>query len=159
MTRDDDATKPLPAAEEPAVVPDTPTEPLIAPHVPVADVGTAQLDAAAVPPAPARRTGRTGLALLLIPVGVLAVVAALALGGGLFRGGAPVVEPSDSPVPTESNPASEDPADQAPADQPPPGEPAPADPGPAPAPEPPAPTEPPVEPTEPPVEPTPQPTP
>lgn len=42
MSREDDLTQPLPAAGSPDAQSDAAsTEPLIAPHVPVADVGTA----------------------------------------------------------------------------------------------------------------------
>ena len=100
MTRDDEPTKPLPAADlsGPASA-EAATEPLIAPHVPLADVSTTELSALAEPVAPRGRLG----------VGVLAVVggfaAAAVIGTVLLltltpRGGTAVPDPSTSPSPT-----------------------------------------------------------
>lgn len=165
MTRDDEPTKPLPAADEP--IPPTeplngspasadvpPTEPLVAPHVPVAEVHTAQLDAAAPPPPP-RRSNRVLIAGIVAVLGLGALVLALALFGPMITGGTtPEVEPttttSPTPTPTEEVEAPTEPA---------PVDPAPADPAPEPEPTAPEPTTPPVEPTEPPTDPAPTPTP
>lgn len=166
MAREDDPTKPLPASDQPTPSADQPTEPLgvepadvdsvtdapvIAPHVPVADVRTAQLDAAAPPPPRRPRADRVLIGVLIAVVAVGAVVFALALFGPLLsRGGTPLTPESPSPTPTPTVEV-ETPID-----------PSPDEPDPGPEPEEPAPTpEPttPVEPTEPPVDPTPAPTP
>lgn len=163
MTRDDEPTKPLPAADEPAPPTEPldgtpsaagvpPTEPMVAPHVAVADVQTAQWDAAAPPP---RRSNRVLIAGIVAVVGLGALVTALALFGPMLTGGtAPAVDPtvSTSPSPTPSE-ESDSPPEPVPDDP----EPAPVEPEPVPTE--PAPTVPPVEPTDPPVEPTPTPTP
>jgi hypothetical protein len=76
MTPDDPAgdlpTKPLP--QEPgAVAPDPgPTEPIIAPHVPVADLSTAPLTPAGAPAA-ARGPSRLGMWALVGMIAVLGI--------------------------------------------------------------------------------------
>src|SRR5690606_1450072 len=105
MTRDDEPTQPLPAADRPdAGASAASTEPLIAPHVPVADVDTAQLSSfAAEPAAPPARGGKR-----LLIVGLAAVAAAIiavAALTGLQRMGAPAPLGSTSPSPTVSSPS------------------------------------------------------
>ncbi len=144
MTRDDDPTQPLPTATSPDAPGEaTPTEPLIAPHVPVADVGTAEMTTMAPAPVPPRSGARR-----IIVVGLSAVAAAViavVLLSTLPRGETPAPVDSSSPPATPSPSVSEETVDDGtdPAPPPPPVEPAPE----------PTPT------TEPTVEPTPAPTP
>jgi|GEM_PF-3491101 Predicted membrane protein len=160
MAGNDDPTKPLP------VVGDTgaPTEPMaesmtenpaVAPHVPVADVHTAELGAAAPLPPTRRSTSGRLLAGILITVGVVAaaVLGLAFLGPLLNRGTTPVAPETATPTPTETENTEESVAPVDPGPEEP--EPAPEEPAPEPAPTTtPAPTEPPEEP-----EPTPEPTP
>ena len=142
MTADDEPTKPLPAdlSGVPASA-EAPTEPLIAPHVPVADVSTTELSALTQPVAPRGRLG----------AGVLAVVGGLAgaavIGTVLLltltpRGGAPASDPSPSPSTTVTVDTADD-SDGSDAPAPPPPPPPPAEP----TPEPTTPSEPTPEPT------------
>lgn len=151
MTRDDDPTQPLPAAGDRAGQPATAaTEPLVAPHVPVADVDTAEVAmsepmGAAPPGSGARRVFIVGLSAV-----AAAVVAVLAL-STLPRGDAPA--PIDSSPPVAPSPTEQDETVDGGTD---------ADPEPDPAPEPEPDPEPEPEPTVTPlptVDPTPEPTP
>jgi hypothetical protein len=141
----DEPTQPLSAADRPGV-PEAPTEPLVAPHVPVADVTTAQMSTLAPAERP-RGSGAKRLAIVGVVSVVAAIVAVLTI-GGLQRGGVPA--PAESTAPPAA------PSPSTPADDPGPvvEEPAPVDP----TPEEPAPTPEPTAPTEPPAEPTPEPT-
>lgn len=149
MTRDDDPTQPLPAADGSAEQADSaPTEPMVAPHVPVADLGT---DEMADLPAPIPRRS-SGVKRILI-VGLSAVAAAVVgvlLLSTLPRGEAPTPVESSSPPVAPSPTVSDGGDDRGP------------DPAPVPPPQPEPDPEPEPEPTqtpEPTVEPTPEPTP
>jgi hypothetical protein len=104
MTRDDDPTQPLPAADGTAGPPDAvPTEPMVAPHVPVADAGTA--DVAAMEPVPAASTGSGVRRAIVVGLSALAAaVIAVLLLSTLPRGEAP------APVESSSPPASPSPS-------------------------------------------------
>lgn len=148
----DEPTLPLPAADPSAGTPvDVPTEPLdpvVAPHVPVAQVTTAQVPTH-VPPERPRGSGAKWLALVGFGSVAAAVIAVLAL-GGVQQDGLPA--PSDTTAPPVA-PTPVEPAETV-LDQPapPPADPAPVEPEPAPT------TPPTPEPTTPP-EPSPEPTP
>lgn len=166
MSRDDEPTTPLPAADQPAAPaeplapteplaaaadrPDAvehPTEPLVAPHVPVADVTTAQMSTF-TSPEPARGSGAKRVAIVGLVSVAAAIIAVLAI-GSLQRGQAPAPADTTAPPAAPSPSAPEAPVVDEPA-------PAPVDPAPVEPTSPPEPTTPP-EPTIPP-EPTPQPT-
>lgn len=147
MTRDDDPTQPLPAAGGPEAQPGAAaTEPLVAPHVPVADIGTAEVVTAepigAAPPGSgAGRAFIIGMSALA--AAVIAVLALSTLPRGSTPAPADTTSPPAVPSPTVSDEIVDDGTDPAPS-------PPPADPDPEPT----------VEPTpEPTVEPTPEPTP
>lgn len=148
----DEPTLPLPAADPPAADPpaespvDVPTEPLdpvVAPHVPVAQVSTAQVPTY-LPPERPRGSGAKWLALVGFGSVAAAVIAVLALG---------IVQQDTAPAPvgTSAPPVAPTPAEPAETvlDQPAPApaDPAPAEPEPAPTPEPTTPPEPSPEPT------------
>jgi hypothetical protein len=151
MTRDDDPTQPLPAVGEPGPQAEAAaTEPLIAPHVPVAEVGTEEV--AAMTPMTQTRSGSGARRMLVVGLtAALAAVIAVAVLSTLPRDGTPVPVDSSSPPVAPSPSVTEEVVDDG------------SDPAPDPAPPPPPdPVEPPPEPTptpEPSVEPTPTPTP
>jgi hypothetical protein len=98
MTRDDDPTQPLPAADSTPGQPDAvPTEPMVAPHVPVANVATDDVPMAAPAPVPGRNSGVRRMLLVGLSAAVAAVIAVLVL-STLPRGEAPA--PVDSTSPT-----------------------------------------------------------
>lgn len=144
MTPDDAPTKPLPAVGVQNEAAAAPTEPLIAPHVPVANVATAEV--ASMAPAPVSGQGRWAKRVLIVGLtaAATAVIAVLAL-SGLQRGGIPVPGDSSAPPAAPSPSTPEENADVVTDPEPPPP---PAEPSPEPTPS--------VEPT---VEPTPLPTP
>jgi hypothetical protein len=148
MTRDDEPTKPLPTADTPTEVMTAPgevapeaTEPIIAPHVPIAEVRTADLPTVSSEPTVRRR----GAGWLL---GVLGTLAAAAVIGSIVAliivtGGPPTPAPttSVSPSPAATVATDPDPEPATPVAPPPP-----PDPG-EPTPEPTPTTEPTPEPT------------
>jgi hypothetical protein len=135
----DGPTKPLPV--EPG-----PTEPMIAPHVPIADVSTAQLD----PVAPAGRPHRSpGSWWLVAAVAVLGVVLIVVL--TMLWGNAPTPTPTVTPTPESTPTFTVPPTEGPPVDVPETPEDAPDEPAPEPT-TPPEPTDPPdPDPTETPV--------
>jgi hypothetical protein len=120
MTRDDDPTQPLPAAPDQSTVPidGAPTEPIVAPHVPIADVQTAELSAYA-PDAPGRSRGASVVLTVVVGIAAAAFVGAI-LATIFTRGGVPVPGPSSSMTPSPGVTVAIDPdADPAsPSDQP-----------------------------------------
>jgi hypothetical protein len=150
MTRDDDPTQPLPAADGTPGQPDAvPTEPMVAPHVPVANVATDDVPMAAPAPVQGRSGGARRMLIIGLSAAVAAVIAVLLL-STLPRGEAPAPvdssSPSIAPSPVESDGTSDGGTDTEPDPEPEP------EPEPEPDPEP-TPTE------EPEPEPTPTPTP
>jgi len=142
MTPDDPAgdlpTKPHP--QEPgAAAPDPgPTEPIIAPHVPVADLSTAPLAPAGAPVA-ARGPSRLGMWALVGMIALLGI-AVIVIGTLWLQSNDPAPVSTGTPTPSVSVTPSATPTDDGDDDAP-PSE-APVDPGPAPT-TPPEPTEPP----------------
>jgi hypothetical protein len=135
MSRDDDPTQPLPAADGANGQPDAvPTEPLVAPHVPVADPGPAEVPVASAP-LPATGGGARRMVILGLSVLAAAVVGVLLL-STLPRGEAPTPvdssSPPVSPSPSVSVPPVDDGSDPSPEPPPPP----PSEPSPTPTPEP-----------------------
>ena len=116
MTPDDrlgeEPTRPLPVETD--RTPTGPTEPVVAPHVPIADVATAPLDPVAAPIAGARRERPRALTGGLVSaVAVLGIVVIVVL-TMYFQGRDPVPVstpfPSQSPSITVSPPPTEAPA-------------------------------------------------
>lgn len=136
MTRDDDPTQPLPAAAGDAPKDAAATEPLVAPHVPIAQPAT--VEAATV--APASVAPRRDASKRVLIVGLTATAAALTAVVVLST------MPKGEPVPLESSTPSVSPTPSAPPETDVATDPAPAPPPVDPVPEP-TPTVPAPEPT------------
>jgi hypothetical protein len=145
MTPDDPTgegpTQPLPIEPDAGA---SPTEPVVAPHVPVADLSTAPLDPVDTPAAAASRDRSRALTWGLIAAVLLFGIAVIVVLTMYFQGQepgptlspAPSLSPTVSPTPSEVAPA---PGDDAPSEAP--VEPPPA-PEPTPTPEPTVPPDP-----------------